>query len=54
MRSYFEEFERKYEKPQVNDITIGFSGIDPAPKYEAGDVQEMLSQFDSVDCGEIT
>ena len=33
-KSYFEEFEKKYNRPRMNDITVGFSGIDPAPKSE--------------------
>ena len=32
MKSYFEEYERKYEKPRVEKITVGFSGIDPSLK----------------------
>ena len=31
-----EEFLGKYEKPQVEDITVGFSGIDPQRKYFGG------------------
>lgn len=33
-KSYFEEFEKKYNRPRMNDVTVGFSGIDPAPKSE--------------------
>ncbi|MBR0251729.1 MAG: hypothetical protein IJQ57_00105 [Synergistaceae bacterium] len=27
-----EEFYQQYNKPQIGQITVGFSGIDPAPK----------------------
>ncbi|MBQ7220795.1 MAG: C-type lectin domain-containing protein [Synergistaceae bacterium] len=29
--SYLDEFLKKYHAPSVNDITVGFSGIDPSP-----------------------
>lgn len=54
MRSYFEEYERKYEKPRMGKTTVGFSGIDPAPQYGTEDVQEILSRVGAIDCGEIT
>ena len=28
-----EEFLGKYEKPTIEDVTVGFSGIDPQRKY---------------------
>lgn len=34
MKSYVEEFERKYERPVVNEMIVGFSGIDPSSKSE--------------------
>ena len=37
MNSYFEEFEKKYNRPQMDRVTVGFSGIDPAPK-NSGDL----------------
>ena len=46
MKSYFEEFDRKYNQPHMDSITVGFSGIDPSPKAE--------SEFSTIDCGEIT
>ena len=36
-KSYFEDFEKKYNRPRMNNITVGFSGIDPAPKNEIDD-----------------
>ena len=33
-KSYFEEFDKKFNRPKMNSITVGFSGIDPAPKTE--------------------
>ena len=32
VRSYFEEFDKKYNRPVMDKITVGFSGIDPSPK----------------------
>ncbi len=32
MKSYFEEFDKKYNRPRMDEITVGFSGIDPPPK----------------------
>ena len=62
-KSYFEEFEKKYNRPRMNDITVGFSGIDPAPKSEETEeaiiqivqqeVQQELQSFSAMDCGEI-
>ena len=34
--SYQEEFERKYEKPVLNGLVVGFSGIDPQKKGDCG------------------
>ena len=48
MKSYFEEFERNYNKPRMENITVGFSGIDPTPKA-LGEVKDV-----SIDAGEIT
>ena len=48
MKSYFEEFKKKYNKPHMDKITVGFSGIDPTPK---GIIEETNI---SIDAGEIT
>ena len=32
VKSYFEEFNRRYNQPQVNHVTVGFSGISPELK----------------------
>ena len=56
-KSYFEEFEKKYNRPRMNDITVGFSGIDPEQKTNEAEILEIVRQeiqsFDSIDCGEI-
>ena len=64
-KSYFEEFEKKYNRPTMNNITVGFSGIDPAPKGGGSEVSEEalkeaaseviteILQAASIDCGEI-
>ena len=31
-KSWIDEFNRRYNQPQVDKVTVGFSGIDPAPK----------------------
>lgn len=45
MKSYFEEFEKKYNKPRMNEITVGFSGIDPAPKNESGSIDDSVAEY---------
>ena len=57
-KSYFEEFYKKYNRPHMNDITVGFSGIDPSPKSEISEtteeiVREVVQSF-CFDGGEIT
>lgn len=34
-KSYFDEFKQNYEKPQVDGLIVGFSGIDPQRKSSA-------------------
>ena len=34
-KELFEDFYKRYEKPQVDELTVGFSGIDPELKAEA-------------------
>ena len=48
MKSYFEEFEKKYHRPSMEKITVGFSGIDPSLKS----ISETANI--SIDAGEIT
>ena len=48
MKSYFHEFEKKYNRPSMEKITVGFSGIDPSPKS----ISETANI--SIDAGEIT
>ena len=60
MKNYFEEFDKKYNRPSVGNITVGFSGIDPTPK--AGETEKQAAaeavteifQSATLDCGEIT
>ena len=58
MKSYFEEFEKKYNRPQMNNITVGFSGIDPAPRSNETIVtpEIVIEALESliIDGGEIT
>ena len=35
--SYFDEFQSKYDKPQVDGLIVGFSGIDPQKKGNGDD-----------------
>ena len=42
----FEEFYKRYEKPQVGELTVGFSAIDPELKPGAGrDDHERLNNL---------
>ena len=38
--SSFDDFYSEYNKPSVNNIIVGFSGIDPNRKTGAGGVSE--------------
>ena len=51
MNSWYEEFERKYNQPHIDEVTVGFSGIDPQQKAEV-DWDEMLSKL-RIDSGNI-
>ena len=58
MKSYFEEFERRYNRPTMNNITVGFSGIDPAPKSSGSgessvDIDDFFKNINTIDCGVI-
>ena len=55
MKSYFDEFDKKYNRPSMDKITVGFSGIDPAPKgfTEATEIAIDAGEI-TVDAGEIT
>ena len=48
MKSYFEEFDKKYNRPSMDKITVGFSGIDPTPKGFTENTEI------AIDAGEIT
>ena len=58
IKSVFQEFYNRYDKPKIEEITVGFSGIDPAQK--AADEREFAEKVirvvssTSIDCGEIT
>ena len=52
MRSYKEEFERKYEQPYIGKVIVGFSGIDPSRKQQEADtglsteeVNELIAAY---------
>jgi len=60
MKSYFEEFDKKYSRPRMERITVGFSGIDPAPKssgsggLDMADLEAFFGDINNIDCGEIS
>ena len=41
VRSYFEEFDKRYNRPAMDNVTVGCSGIDPSPNVDSI-VQEQL------------
>ena len=41
MIELFEEFYKRYERPEVERLTIGFSGIDPPEKQGTSDHEEL-------------
>lgn len=42
-QSWQEEFERKYNKPKIERVTVGFSGIDPQIKaVSSGEIDEEI------------
>ena len=43
-KSWIEDFEKKYNKPTIEQITVGFSGIDPNPKYTGGSSEEISQE----------
>ena len=58
-QSWQEEFERKYNRPAVERVTVGFSGIDPNPKYVTpdnldGEILERLRNLEiRIDSGNV-
>ena len=52
-RSWIEDFEKKYNKPTVEPITVGFSGIDPNPKCTGGSdeavAEEVLQRLKEIE-----
>ena len=65
MANYLEEFFAKYQRPKMEAVTMGFSGIDPVPIAGSGGVSEEVVketvrevvtealQLTAIDCGEI-
>ena len=62
--SYLDEFLQKYHAPSVNNITVGFSGIDPSPITNStpsltnDEILELIEQYISslkirVDSGDV-
>ena len=45
IKSWFDEFERRYDQPQINNVTIGFSGIDPSRK----DTSELVERISHIE-----
>ena len=43
-KSWIEEFEKKYNRPTVEPITVGFSGIDPNPKSTGGSSEAVAEE----------
>ncbi len=52
-----DEFNRRYNQPQMNRVTVGFSGIDPDEKqlneHQKEEVVEMVEQHYQEKIGEI-
>ncbi len=50
-KSWIEEFESKYNKPHINPITVGFSGIDPTPKSVSAENldEEILNRLKEIE-----
>ena len=47
--SYLDDFKSKYERPQVDGLIVGFSGIDPQRKSEASDGSVLSDeQFNAI------
>ena len=42
---YLDDFMKIYEKPQIYDFIVGFSGIDPQKKNEAVSLSYEQQQF---------
>ena len=36
IKDWMDDFRKKYERPQMNNVTVGFSGIDPSLKGSEG------------------
>ncbi len=52
--NYYEEFEKKYEKPVLNGLVVGFSGIDPSVKGNCDcDTNELTDEQLAIVNGEI-
>ena len=41
MLERFEEFYKHYERPEIEELTVGFSGIDPPEKTGTNDHEEL-------------
>lgn len=50
-KSWIEDFEQKYNKPTINPITVGFSGIDPTPKSVSAENldEEILNRLKEIE-----
>lgn len=45
--AYSQEFLQNYKQPKIENIIVGFSGIDPTPK------KTEIDEITAIDCGEI-
>ena len=58
MVNYLEEFYKKYQRPKMEHVTMGFSGIEPVISEEVvrDTVREVVAETlhsASIDCGKI-
>lgn len=45
VKSWFEDFDRRYNQPEINKVTVGFSGIDPSRK-DTSELEARVSELE--------
>ena len=45
VKSWIEDFERRYNQPEINKVTVGFSGIDPSRK-DTSELEARVSELE--------
>lgn len=45
VKSWLEDFDRRYTRPEMNRVTVGFSGIDPSLKG-ASELEARISEIE--------